>query len=166
MFQLLDSENIGDQSSYKETLRTPNVASDRKPYKGQEFDNLEKNFAFYNKYTKEAGFKVRIHFSRRSKDSNDILRKEYMCFKEGKSSVYVGSESNRHRPLIRDSCSAKLAVVKSKSSKYVVSISVEKHNHSLTTPRRRHLLRSHRSVSKVKKCLSQQFASINIPTHQ
>lgn len=42
MFQLMDSENIGDQSSYKETLRTPNVASDRKLYKGQEFDNLEK----------------------------------------------------------------------------------------------------------------------------
>ncbi|ESR49288.1 hypothetical protein CICLE_v10033482mg [Citrus x clementina] len=48
----------------------------------------------------------------------------------------------------------------------MVSVFVENHNHSLTTPQRRHLLRSHRSVSEVKKCLSQQFASVNIQTHQ
>ena len=92
-----------------------------------------------------------------------------LFFKKKKSlqsSACVGNGLKRRRPIVRDGCGAKLAVVKSKSGKYMVSVFVENHNHSLTTPQRRHLLRSHRSVSEVKKCLSQQFASVNIQTHQ
>ncbi|ESR54230.1 hypothetical protein CICLE_v10024022mg, partial [Citrus x clementina] len=92
------------------------------PYKGQEFDNLEEVFAFYNKYAKEAGYNIRIHSSQKSKDNNEILRKEYVCFKERKSlqsNACVGSGSKRRRPIVHDGCGAKLAVVKSKYGKYV-----------------------------------------------
>lgn len=53
LFQLMDSENMGNQSSSGETLCSPNVASDYKSYKGQECDNLEEVFACYNKYAKK-----------------------------------------------------------------------------------------------------------------
>ncbi|KAH9703161.1 ras-related protein RABE1a [Citrus sinensis] len=118
--ELMDSENMGDQSSGGETLCSPNVASDYKSHKGQEFDNSEEVFACYNKYANE---------------------------KSLQSSACVGNGLKRRRPIVRDGCGAKLAVVKSKSGKYMVSVFVENHNHSLTTPQRRHLLRSHRSVS-------------------
>ena len=48
-----------------------------------------------------------------------------MCFKERKSlqsNACVGSGSKRRRPIVHDGCGAKLAVVKSKYGKYVVSI--------------------------------------------
>lgn len=41
---------------------------------------------------------------------------------------------------------------------------VGEHNHGLTTPRRVHLLRSHRAVSATKKALTQQFSEANMPT--
>lgn len=44
---------MGDQSSGGETLCSPNVASDYKSHKGQEFDNSEEVFACYNKYANE-----------------------------------------------------------------------------------------------------------------
>lgn len=125
--QLMDSENMGDQSSGGETLHTPNVAFDYKPHKRQEFDNLEEAFAFYNKYAKGASFSVKIHSNRRSKDNNNILRKEYVCFRKGKSlqsSACVGSGLKRCRPIVPDGCGAKLALVKSKLGKYMVRIFV------------------------------------------
>lgn len=112
-------------------MHTPSVAFDCKPHKGQGFDNLEEAFAFYNKYAKGAGFSVKINSNRRSKDNNDILRKEYVCFRKGKSlqsSACVGSGLKRCRPIVRDGCGGKLVVVKSKLGKYMVRIFVEKLN--------------------------------------
>lgn len=48
----------------------------------------------------------------------------------------------------------------------MVSHFVEEHNHSLYTPSKVHLLRSHRLVSAVKKVLSQQLSEENILTCQ
>nr|XP_015869655.2 protein FAR1-RELATED SEQUENCE 5-like [Ziziphus jujuba var. spinosa]XP_048324899.1 protein FAR1-RELATED SEQUENCE 5-like [Ziziphus jujuba var. spinosa] len=47
-----------------------------------------------------------------------------------------------------------------------VSSIKDEHSHPLSTPRRVHLLRSHRSVSEAKKSLTLQFSAANVPTHQ
>ncbi|XP_060673300.1 protein FAR1-RELATED SEQUENCE 5-like [Ziziphus jujuba] len=68
--------------------------------------------------------------------------------------------------MTRENCKAKLAVVRSKTEKFVITVFVEEHSHPLSTPRRVHLLRSHRSVSEAKKSLTLQFSAANVPTHQ
>lgn len=67
---------------------------------------------------------------------------------------------------MQEGCKVKLAVVRSKMGTYVVSLFVESHNHTLTTPKRVHLLRSHCIMLEAKKSLTQQFSTVNIPTHQ
>ena len=56
--------------------------------------------------------------------------------------------------------------MKSKVGSFVVTTFVEGHSHPLATPRRTHLLRSHRRVSKAQKCLTEQLSMVNIPQHQ
>ncbi|KAK1591500.1 hypothetical protein Q3G72_008684 [Acer saccharum] len=127
---------------------------------GQQFLSLDEAREFYNAYAKEAGFSVRINSSKRSRDNSEILRKEYVCSKEGTTSTRVNSKRKRRRGLTREGCNAKFTVVKSKSGGYVVKQFVEGHTHSLTSPQRAHLLRLHRSEAN--KSLSQQLSTVNI----
>ncbi|KAI5317754.1 hypothetical protein L3X38_037461 [Prunus dulcis] len=59
------------------------LRDDHKPKLGQGFESLDDAHEFYNNYAKEAGFSVRINYSRKNKETNAILRKEYVCSKEG-----------------------------------------------------------------------------------
>ncbi|XP_024043082.1 protein FAR1-RELATED SEQUENCE 5-like [Citrus clementina] len=162
----MNAQNVVGQSNCEDSLYVPEVALDRKPHKGQEFDTLDDAYEFYNKYAKEGGFSIRINSSKICKESNDIIRKEYVCFKEGQARQSKVVNRKRRRGIIRGGCSAKLVVVKSEFGKYMVRIFVEEHNHALSSPRRVHLLRSHRSMSVVQKNLSQQLAVVSIPTCQ
>ncbi|WP_208092554.1 hypothetical protein, partial [Escherichia coli] len=47
-----------------------------------------------------------------------------------------------------------------------ISLFEERHKHVLATPKKVHLLRSHRQVSVAKKDLFKQFASANVLTSQ
>ncbi|PIA32084.1 hypothetical protein AQUCO_04600031v1 [Aquilegia coerulea] len=126
-------EEVEMRENAEESLNydmVPPVANNPKPQMGQYFSSLNDGLEFYNAYAKEAGF--------------SIIRKEYVCFKQGKGSLIEEAEKSRRR----------------------VNIFVEGHNHTLSTQRKTHLLRSHREVSSAQKCLSQQFSMVNIPTHQ
>ncbi|KAK0593930.1 hypothetical protein LWI29_030171 [Acer saccharum] len=146
-------------------IQVPEVVYDHKPKVGQEFASLDEVHDFYNKYAKEVGFSVRISSSKKNKN-DEITRKEYCCFKEGTSCKGIPCEKKRRRGIIRVGCNAKLAVVKTISGNFVVSLFVEEHNHSLVTPRRVHFLKSHRKVTKAQKSLTQHFLAANIPIHQ
>ncbi|KAM1018123.1 hypothetical protein ACFX2C_039783 [Malus domestica] len=87
----------------------PQVTDEFKPTIGQYFETLDEVIEFYNNYAMEAGFSVRMHSSKKNKDG-EIMRKEFVCNKEG------------------------------------ITIFHEGHNHPMTSPRRRHLLKSHRKV--------------------
>nr|XP_015877510.1 protein FAR1-RELATED SEQUENCE 5-like [Ziziphus jujuba var. spinosa] len=143
----------------------PQVAENRKPKVGQEFESIDGAHEFYIKYAKEAGFNVHSSSTKRCKGAKKVVRKEFVCFKEGVSSIKDG-ERKRCRGMTRENCKAKLAVVRSKTGKFVITVFVEEHSHPLSTPRRVHLLRSHRSVSEAKKSLTLQFSAANVPTHQ
>ncbi|XP_038723112.1 protein FAR1-RELATED SEQUENCE 5-like isoform X2 [Tripterygium wilfordii] len=58
-----------------------------------------------------------------------------------------------------------MTIVK-KGAVFVVKQFNEIHNHILTTPRKVHMLRSHRSMSNTKKALTQQFDAANVPIHK
>nr|XP_048322617.1 protein FAR1-RELATED SEQUENCE 5-like [Ziziphus jujuba var. spinosa] len=143
----------------------PQVAENCKPKVGQEFESIDGAHEFYIKYAKEARFSVRSSSTKRCKGAKEVVRKEFVCFKEGVSSIKDG-ERKMCRGMTKENCKAKLAVVRSKTGKFVITVFVEEHSHPLSTPRRVHLLRSHRSVSEAKKSLTLQFSAANVPTHQ
>lgn len=164
-------ENIDDDHSY-----IPQVRDDRIPKIGMKFESLEGAFLFYNQYARESGFSARISNSKKSKKTNEVIWKKFVCFKEGQTddhhrlSKHEYSDQprkERARGEVRTGCKSKISVVKEQTGlSWVVSTFIESHNHPLSTPSKVHLLRSHRSVSASKKALSQQFAAANFPTCQ
>ncbi|XP_073128685.1 protein FAR1-RELATED SEQUENCE 5-like [Henckelia pumila] len=152
-------ENSGDDQSY-----IPQVGEDRKPNIGMRFESMEDAYSYYNQYAREFGFSARISNSQRSKKTNEIIWKKFVCFKEGQTDeVRWSKEANSDKPRqtrarrdIRSGCKAMISVVKEQTGPgWVISTLVENHNHPLATPSKVHLLRSHRSVSVSKKALSQ-----------
>ncbi|KAI9173860.1 hypothetical protein LWI28_007717 [Acer negundo] len=125
----------GSSSSY-----IPQVKPECKPKLDQEFALIDDVHEFYNKHANEAGSSVRINSSRKNKDTDEIVRKEYVCSKEGMSSQGVASENKRRRGITRENCNEKLVVVRTKIGTYKVSVFVEDHSHPLTSPRKVHLL--------------------------
>ncbi|CAA0827951.1 Protein FAR1-RELATED SEQUENCE 5 [Striga hermonthica] len=94
----------------------------------------------------------------------------FACSKEGKTNVSyrnkraaVTETKERKRGETRCNCPARMSVRK-KNETWVVKHFVEKHNHPLATPRKVHLLRSHRGVSATKRALVQEYTEANIPT--
>ncbi|KAK1551944.1 hypothetical protein Q3G72_007774 [Acer saccharum] len=120
---------LGSSSSY-----IPQVKPECKSKLDQEFALIDDVHEFYNQYAKEAGFSVRINSSRKNKDTDEIVRKEYVCSKEGMSSQGVASENKRRRGITRKNYNAKHATVRTKIGTYKVSVFVEDHNHPLTSP--------------------------------
>ncbi|XP_075515325.1 protein FAR1-RELATED SEQUENCE 5-like [Primulina tabacum] len=163
-------ENNGDELSY-----IPQVGDNQKPKIGMKFESLEEAFSFYNQYARESGFSARISNSKKSKKTNEIIWKKFVCFKEGHTDAIRWSKQaksdepikKRARGEIRTGCKSNISVVNEQTGLgWVVSTFMESHNHPLSTPSKVHLLRSHRTVSASNKALSQQFAEVNVPTCQ
>ncbi|XP_058202922.1 protein FAR1-RELATED SEQUENCE 5-like [Rhododendron vialii] len=128
----------------------PQVKNDVIPKIKQEFDTLDAIQNFYNNYAKKLGFGTRARSSRRNGDKQ-IIRKEYVCCKEGQSvpkkPVESSESSKRRRGLTREGCGVILAVMRAKfGDKYVVSQFVEAHNHPLASPRRQDLYNKERDI--------------------
>ncbi|XP_058181248.1 protein FAR1-RELATED SEQUENCE 5-like [Rhododendron vialii] len=118
----------------------PHVKNDVISRINQEFDTLDAVQNFYNNYAKESGFGTRAHSNRKNGDKQ-VIRKKYVCCKEGKSvpkkPIQNSGSSKWRGGIIRENCGAKLAIVRAKfGDKYVVSQFVEAHNHPLASPRR------------------------------
>ncbi|KAL6216512.1 hypothetical protein ACLB2K_009735 [Fragaria x ananassa] len=119
--------------------------------------------AFYNRYAKKAGFSIRSHTNAMSKDNTTLMRKEYVCYKQGDSKV---QGEKRKRGLPKVGCKARIAAMRKKTGRYAISVFVEGHNHALTSPSRVHLLKSHHRISKVNKVLSEQLSLVNVKKHK
>ncbi|KAK3182981.1 hypothetical protein Dsin_030267 [Dipteronia sinensis] len=99
-------------------LYIPQVNPECKPKLGQEFASIDDVYEFYNQYANEAGFSIKVNSSRKNK-TDEIVRKEYVCSKQGKSYVQeVVSEKKRHRGIVRENCYAKLAIVRTTTGTY------------------------------------------------
>ncbi|KAG6424546.1 hypothetical protein SASPL_114964 [Salvia splendens] len=139
------------------------------------FQSINDAFEFYNQYAGEAGFSARYSNSKKNKMTNEVVWKQFVCFKAGQTdeahsknrAPTSGPIQIRARDEVRTNCKAKISIVKQQTgSDWSVSVFMEGHNHGLSTPSKVHLLRSHRSVSAVKRVLTQQFSEANIPTCQ
>ena len=158
-----------------ENLYIPQVGNDRKPEIGMRFATVDDAFAYYNQYAREAGFSARSSSSKKNKKNNELVWKQFVCFKAGqtdenrskKRAVNGATINSRARGEVRTDCKAKISIVKQQTGPdWSVSVFVEGHNHGLSTPSKVHLLRSHRNVSTVKKVLTQKFSEANILTCQ
>ncbi|KAM7501075.1 hypothetical protein LguiA_025489 [Lonicera macranthoides] len=84
-------ENVGNEanldvdSDENSMIYTPQVLNELRPKKGQQYDTID-DVTFYNAYAKAAGFSVRAWTTQKERESGEIRRKEYVCFKQGKSS--------------------------------------------------------------------------------
>ncbi|KAG6408053.1 hypothetical protein SASPL_131055 [Salvia splendens] len=163
------SENMNDG------LYIPQVAKDRKPEIGMKFATVDDAFSFYNQYAWESGFSAGLSSSKRNKMNNEVVWKQFVCFKAGqtdedrskKRKTSGDTIKTRARGEVRTGCKAKITIVKQQTGPdWSVSVFVEGHNHGLSTPSKVHLLRSHHNVSMVKRVLTQQLSEANIPTCQ
>lgn len=86
--------------------------------------------------------------------------------KKGKQKIKTEIEKGEVKRY--QNCEAKMIARRKKDMLiWEVTSFEEMHNHERTTPTRRHLLRSHRKVSHVKKSLVDKFSTANISTtHQ
>uniref|UniRef100_A0A7N0ZQU8 FAR1 domain-containing protein n=1 Tax=Kalanchoe fedtschenkoi TaxID=63787 RepID=A0A7N0ZQU8_KALFE len=113
---------------------------------GKYYDTMEEAYDAYNQYAARRGFGIRKHFTTRSRRSGEIIRKEYVCNKEGFKKVE--SQTTDHKKRRRDArtgCLAKMEIGQ-KSGKWIVDKFTDEHNHPLTSPNKvmKHL--SHCSV--------------------
>ncbi|KAH7575397.1 hypothetical protein JRO89_XS02G0098200 [Xanthoceras sorbifolium] len=90
-------------SMFNNLTYMPQVNDDRKPNLHQEFVNLDNVHAFYNIYAKEAGFSVRLGYSKKivddkgSKEASKILKDDLNnVLSKVKSVVRSESISERH----------------------------------------------------------------------
>ncbi|CAL8168014.1 unnamed protein product [Prunus armeniaca] len=145
----------------------PEVRNEETPAVGMKFDSLDLVYNFYNRYAFLAGFGIRLHSSFWGKNKKEILRKEFVCCKQGAYRNDETRERKRQRGISRCNCKAKIVVVKTHGSKkYTISLFAEGHNHKMTPSGRMHLLRSHRHISDSTKVLTKQLGSVNIPINQ
>ena len=67
------------------------------------------------------GFSIRSWATKKIEGSDKVKKKEYVCFKQGKGIAIADMEIKRHRGSIKESCKAKVAVLKINSRAYVVT---------------------------------------------
>ncbi|XP_073277673.1 protein FAR1-RELATED SEQUENCE 5-like [Primulina huaijiensis] len=105
----------GDEQSY-----IPQVGDDQKPTIGMRFDSIEDAFSFYNQYSRESGFSARISNSKKSKQTNEVIWKKFVCFKEGQTDdIRWSKQAKNDRPReerargeTRTGCKSRLSIVK------------------------------------------------------
>ncbi|KAI5337713.1 hypothetical protein L3X38_016984 [Prunus dulcis] len=162
-----DSEENDDCVIADEMIYIPEVRNEKRPKVGMKFDSLDFVYDLYNRYALLAGFSIRRHSSGREKYSKEILRKEFVCCKQGVFKKEEPRAVKRHRRISRCGCKARVVVVKVSGCKqYAFSLVVEGHNHTMTPPERVHFMRSHRHISEPAKLLTKQLGSADIPTHK
>ncbi|KAM7507111.1 hypothetical protein LguiA_017564 [Lonicera macranthoides] len=107
----LDNEGNLELDSNEDNLTyTPQVSDELRPKKGQQFETIDDVMSFYNAYAKAAGFSVHAWTTKKEPGSDEIRRKEYVCYKQGKSSRIAEVGNKRRRGSLGEDCIAKLAV--------------------------------------------------------
>ncbi|KAI5673075.1 hypothetical protein M9H77_13439 [Catharanthus roseus] len=116
---------------------------------GMNFSNEEDAYEFYKAYAKEAGFGIRRSLSHKDNEGR-ILDRIFCCSSEGKRpSDKRDVISKTHRSETRVGCKAMMKINCRVTGCYQVVQVIHEHNHSLCSPSKTHLFRSHRNLSSV-----------------
>ncbi|XP_010245235.1 PREDICTED: protein FAR1-RELATED SEQUENCE 5-like isoform X2 [Nelumbo nucifera] len=146
-----DLRNLNGNSNGKEQegyAMKENENNELCPSIGMEFESQEEAYVFYNRYAIEMGFSARKSSTRKSQRTGEIIGRCFCCSLQGyrnASSVRV-VERKRLRPESRTGCKAMMSIRRKKGGRWVVSQVVKEHNHALTSPSKRHKLRSRRKI--------------------
>ncbi|KAK1278110.1 Protein FAR-RED IMPAIRED RESPONSE 1 [Acorus gramineus] len=132
------------------------------------FDTLDEAESFYIRYVRFGGFGVRKSSTRYRKGSKDIYRRELVCAKEGfkDTSQDKNKIRIRNRGHVRVGCKARIKFFKEEDGKWKIDDFNDGHIHVLATPRKTHLLRSHREVTCAQKSLIDTFQDANVGSSQ
>ncbi len=126
-----------------------------KPTVGMEFPDLSSVEKFYKKYAHDARFGVRI--GQYKKVDDVVVWKRFYCQREGFRSE--GEKKSTENPLLdikkrkydqklsRCGCDAMICVVRTKENTYRINQFQPTHSHQLSSPSKKHLIRSNRKVS-------------------
>ncbi|GAV83020.1 FAR1 domain-containing protein [Cephalotus follicularis] len=120
----VDESLVDDQNVYARGSEANSIVD--KPYVGQEFDNLNDVYNFYNCYALQKGFGVRKSSSSKSSATREVVWKKFVCDKAGwKKTIKEkgdGSEVvQRHRET-KVGCTASLNVRWKNHGKWVVTV--------------------------------------------
>ncbi|KAK1270078.1 Protein FAR-RED IMPAIRED RESPONSE 1 [Acorus gramineus] len=132
------------------------------------FDSIDEAEKFYKNYAKIAGFCVRKSSTKYHDvdGSKELYMRDFVCSKEGfKNSSTSNVNPKPSRGHTRLGCKAKISFVKD-GQRWKVRVLVDVHAHILCTPRKSHLLRSHREVTNAQKSLIDTFRETNVSTAQ
>lgn len=107
-------------------------------------------YDFYSKYAKSHGFAIRKDDVARNVRGKVVMR-QFVCNKaelRNKKHVMRLDRKREHRPLTRTNCQARLRVhYKKKTSRWIVTLFDEAHNHELTPSRYVHLFPAYRRMT-------------------
>ncbi|XXG73186.1 hypothetical protein AAC387_Pa07g2146 [Persea americana] len=142
----------------------PDVEEELIPIVGMLVDSIEEAYNLYNIYAKAAGFSVRKSSDARRK--NEVVWKKFVCSKEGQKVEKMCRTNVVQRRVtdIRENCGAELQVRRNADGQWVVCKFVIEHSHILSSPRKAHMLQSHRSVTAPKKKMIDSLSAANIRT--
>lgn len=125
-------------------------SSDYVPFVGQVFDSYEDAMIAYFEYAGRVGFSVRKG-STKTVDGILVLRR-FLCCKEGYPNTNRKTSKPRKRKIcqssiVRCGCEAMIRISRvDRSDNWKVGLFVEKHNHDLVTPSKKHSLHSSREI--------------------
>ncbi|XP_042490703.1 protein FAR1-RELATED SEQUENCE 5-like isoform X1 [Macadamia integrifolia] len=148
---LADVENKNGDAVSKareEDVMKSNENNDLCPCIGMEFESQDDAYAFYNRYAIEMGFSARKSSTRKSQRTSEIIGRCFCCSLQGyrNTSSIRPEDRKKIRQETRTGCKAMMSIRRKKGGRWVVSQVVKEHNHALTSPSKRHKLRSHRKI--------------------
>ncbi|KAJ4953101.1 hypothetical protein NE237_029933 [Protea cynaroides] len=150
-YVLGDVESKNDDAVSKardEDVMKSNESNDLCPSIGMEFESQDDAYAFYNRYAVEMGFSARKSSTRKSQRTGEIIGRCFCCSLQGyrNASSIKPEDRKKIRQETRTGCKAMMSIRRKKGGRWVVSQVVMEHNHALTSPNKRHKLRSHRKI--------------------
>ncbi|KAL7217496.1 hypothetical protein ACSBR2_010864 [Camellia fascicularis] len=142
---LSDNVNGNDDIIKPSNENLPLNLEPLEPYIGMEFESAEEAREFYEMYGRRVGFTMRNNRTRRSLKDNSIIRRQFVCSKEGFRADKYAHRENRSLPSMpatREGCNAMLRIAAKDGGKWVIYGFVKEHNHELNPskvpPRRSH----------------------------
>ncbi|CAL5390085.1 unnamed protein product [Camellia sinensis] len=142
---LSDNVNGNDDIIKPSNENLPLNLEPLEPYIGMEFESAEDAREFYEMYGRRVGFTMRNNRTRRSLKDNSIIRRQFVCSKEGFRADKYAHRENRSLPSMpatREGCNAMLRIAAKDGGKWVIYGFVKEHNHELNPskvpPRRSH----------------------------
>ncbi|KAK2979472.1 hypothetical protein RJ640_001356 [Escallonia rubra] len=122
---------------------------------GKVFVNEDDAYNFYNLYARLNGFGIRKHWATKSRTTRKLIKRQFVCNKEGfrssKDKRQIGRETKRRRET-RTCCGAMMGITLSKSREWVVDKFLDTHNHDTNTPSKVIKHRSHRKFHRTTTC--------------